>query len=81
MNKSTISSTTSIISVVMLCIGLGTVFIPPMVFEAVSSYYRDSGIVEEVIDSTLMASTVPTLSLTLLILGLVGIGGTSLLKK
>lgn len=64
----------------MLCIGLGTVFIPPMVFEAVSSYYRDSGIVE-VIDSTLMASTVPTLSLTLLILGLVGIGGTSLLKK
>jgi hypothetical protein len=80
-DKSTISSTTSIISVVMLCIGLATVFIPPMVFEAVSSYYRDSEIVEEVIDSTLMASTVPTLSLTLLILGLVGIGGTSLLKK
>jgi hypothetical protein len=80
-NKSTISSTTSIISVVMLCIGLGTVFIPPMVFEVVSSYYRDSGIVEEVIDSTLMASTVPTLSLTLLIFGLVGIGGASLLKK
>jgi hypothetical protein len=65
----------------MLCIGLGIVFIPPMVFEAVSSYYPDSEIVEQAIDSPLMASTVPTLSLTLLILGLVGIGGTSLLKK
>jgi hypothetical protein len=65
----------------MLCIGLGIVFIPPMVFEAVSSYYPDSEIVEQAIDSPLMASTVPTLSLALLILGLVGIGGTSLLKK
>ena len=65
----------------MLCIGLGTVFIPPMGFEGVASYYPDSEIVDQAIESPLMASTVPTLSLTLLILGLVGIGGTSLLKK
>jgi hypothetical protein len=65
----------------MLCVGLGTVFIPPMIFEAVSSYYADSEIVEQAIDSPLMASTIPTLSVALLILGLVGIGGTSLLKN
>ncbi len=65
----------------MLGIGLGIVFVPPMVFEVVSSYYLDSKIVEHAIDNPLMKSTLPTLSLALLILGLVGLGVRGLLKK
>ena len=65
----------------MLCIGLGIVFVPPMVFEVVSSYYLDSEIVEHAIDNSLMKSMLPTLSLALLILGLVGLGVRGLLKK
>ena len=81
MNKIPITAITSIIPSVILCIGLGIVFVPPMVFEVVSSYYNDREIVEQAIDNPLMKSTLPTLSLALLILGLVGLGVRSLLKK
>ena len=76
MNKVPITAITSIIPSVMLCIGLGIVFVPPMVFEVVSSYYNDREIVEHAINNPLMKSTFPTLSLALLILGLAGLGGT-----
>ena len=52
-----------------------------MVFEVVSSYYNDREIVEQAIDNPLMKSTLPTMSLALLILGLVGLGVLGLLKK
>ena len=81
MNKIPIAAITSIIPSVILCIGLGIVFVPPMVFEVVSSYYNDREIVEQAIDNPLMKSTLPTLSLALLILGLVGLGVLGLLKK
>ena len=71
---------TSIIPSVMLGIGLGIVFVPPIVFE-VSSYYLDREIVEQAMGSPLMTSTLPTLSVALLILGLVGLGVHGLLKK
>jgi hypothetical protein len=87
-NKATIIATTSIISVVMLCIGIGIVFIPPMVFEALSLYSPDNETdsplmrqIEEAMNSTLMVSTLPTLSSALLILGLVGLGVHGLLKN
>jgi hypothetical protein len=47
----------------------------------VSSYYNDREIVEHAIDNPLMKSTLPTLSLALLILGFVGLGIRGLLKK
>ena len=65
----------------MLCIGLGIVFVPPMVIEVVSSYYPHSEIVEHAVDNQLMKSTFPTLSLALLILGLVELVVRGLLKK
>jgi hypothetical protein len=84
-NKATIIATTSIISVVMLCLGIGIVFIPPMVFEALSPYSRVDEIlmvqIEETMNSTLMVSTLPTLSSVLLILGLIGLGAHGLLKN
>jgi hypothetical protein len=87
-DKVTIIAITSIISVVMLCIGIGIVFIPPMVFEALSSYSSDNATdspltrqIEEATNSTLMVSTLPTLSSTLLILGLIGLGVHGLLKN
>ena len=52
-----------------------------MVFEVVSSYYNDREIVEYTTDNPLMKFTLPTLSLALLILGLVGLGVRGLLKK
>ena len=64
----------------MLGIGLGIVFVPPIGFE-VSSYYLDREIVEQAMDSPLMISTLPTLSVALLILGLAGLGVHGLLKK
>ena len=82
MNKSTISAITSIISVAMLGIGIGIVMVPPIVFEALSSYSPDNEIVvEEVTNSTLTVSTLPTLSSALLILGLIGLGVHGLKKK
>ena len=80
MNKITIAAITSIIPSVMLGIGLGIVFVPPMVFE-VSSYYLDREIVEQAMDSPIMTSTLPTLSVALLIFGLAGLGVHGLLKK
>jgi hypothetical protein len=72
----------------MLCIGIGIVFIPPMVFEALSSYSPDNETdsplmtqIEEATNSTLMVSTLPTLSSALLILGLIGLGIQGLLKN
>jgi hypothetical protein len=81
-NKVTITAIISIVSVVMLGIGLGIVFIPPMVFEYLIWYSPDSEtVIEEVIDSPLMVSTLPTLSSALLVLGLVGLGMHGLLKN
>jgi hypothetical protein len=80
-NKITIAAITSIIPSVILGIGLGIVLVPPMVFEVVSSYYDDREIVEHAIDNPLMKSTLPTLSLALLILGLAGLGAHGMLKK
>ena len=47
----------------------------------VSSYHNGREIVEQEIDNPLMKSTLPTLSLALLIFGLVGLGGTGPVKK
>ena len=81
MNKIPITAITSIIPSVTLCIGLGIVFVPPIVFEVVSSYYLDREIVEHEMGSPLMTSTLPTLSIAFLILGLAGLGVHGLLKK
>jgi hypothetical protein len=79
-NKITISAITSIVSVVMLGIGIGIIMVPPIVFEALSSYSPDNEIVVEATNSTLTVSTLPTLSSILLILGLVGLGVHGLKK-
>jgi hypothetical protein len=66
----------------MLCIGIGIVMIPPKVFEAFYSYSSDNeAIIEEVTNSPLMMSMLPTLASVLLILGLIGLGVHSLWKK
>jgi hypothetical protein len=81
-NKPTITAITSIVSVVMLCIGIGIVVIPPIVFEAFYSYSSDNEVViEEVTNSPLMMSMLPTLASVLLILGLIGLGVHSLWKN
>jgi hypothetical protein len=81
-NNITITAITSIIPVVMLCIGIGIVMVPPIVFEALSSYSPDNEtVIEEATNSTIMVSTLPTLSSALLILGLIGLGVHGLLKK
>jgi hypothetical protein len=80
-NKVTIIAITSIISVVILCLGIGIVFIPPMLFEALSSFSPDMRQIEEATNSTLIVSTLPTLSSALLILGLIGLGIQGLLKN
>jgi hypothetical protein len=82
-NKTTvIITTTSIIPVAMLIIGIGIVMIPPMTLEALVSYSPDNEtIVEEAIDSPLMMSILPTLASALLVLGLIGIGVHALLKN
>ena len=83
MNKTTIIiTTTSIIPVAMLIIGIGIVMIPPMILEALVSYSPDNEtIVEEAIDSPLMMSILPTLASSLLVLGLIGLGVHALLKN
>jgi hypothetical protein len=81
-NKPTITAITSIVSVVMLCIGIGIVVIPPIVFEAFYSYSSDNEVViEEVTNSPLMMSMLPTLASILLLLGLIGLGVHSLWKN
>jgi hypothetical protein len=56
--------------------------VPPIVFEALSSYSPDNEtVIEEATNSTLMVSTLPILSSALLILGLIGLGVHGLLKK
>lgn len=82
MNRVTITAIISIVSVVMLAIGLGIVFIPPMVFEYLIWYSPDSEtVIDEAMDSPLMVSTLPTLSSALLVLGLIGLGMHGLLKN
>lgn len=82
MNKPTITAITSIVSVLMLCIGIGIVVIPPIVFEAFYSYSSDNEVmIEEVTNSPLMMSMLPTLASVLLILGLIGLGVHSLWKN
>ena len=86
MNKLTITAIVSIVSVLMLCIGIGIIVIPPIVippivFEAFYSYSSDNeAIIEEVTNSPLMMSMLPTLASVLLILGLIGLGVHSLWK-
>ena len=66
----------------MLCVGIGIIVIPPMVFEAFYSYSSDNEVlIEEVMDSQLMMSVLPTLASILLILGLIGLGVHSLWKN
>jgi hypothetical protein len=60
-NKITITAITSIIPIAMLCIGIGIVMVPPIVFEAFYSYSPDNETVIEATNSTLMVSTLPTL--------------------
>ena len=82
MNRVTITAIISIVSVVMLGIGLGILFIPPMVTEYLIWYSPDSEtVIEETMDSPLMVSTLPTLSSALLVLGLGGLGVHGLLKN
>jgi hypothetical protein len=65
----------------MLGIGIGIIMVPPIVFEALSSYSPDNEIVvEKATNSTLTVSTLPTLSSILLILGLIGLGVHGLKK-
>jgi hypothetical protein len=81
-NKSTIIAIISTASVVMLCIGIGIIVIPPMVFEAFYSYSSDNeALIDEVTDSQLMMSVLPALASILLILGLIGLGVHSLWKN
>ena len=62
MNKNTITAITSVIPIAMLCIGIGIVMVPPIVFEAFYSYTPDNKtVIEEATNSTLMVSTLPTL--------------------
>jgi hypothetical protein len=71
---------TSTISVVMLSIGIGIVMVPPIVFEILPSSSPDNEtLVEQTINDPLYTSKLPTLSSTLLILGLVGLGVQGLL--
>ena len=66
----------------MLCVGIGIIVIPPMVFEAFYSYSSDNEVlIEEVMDSQLMMSVLPSLASILLILGLIGLGVHSLWKN
>lgn len=82
MNKLTITAIVSIVSVLMLCIGIGIIVIPPIVFEAFYSYSSDNEtIIEEVTNSPLMMSMLPTLASVLLILGLIGLGVHSLWRN
>ncbi len=82
MNKPAIIAIISTASVVMLCIGIGIIVIPPMVFEAFYSYSSDNeALIDEVTDSQLMMSMLPTLASILLILGLIGLGVHSLWKN
>jgi hypothetical protein len=80
-NKLTIIAIISAASVVMLCVGIGIIVIPPMVFEAFYSYSSDNEVLIEVMDSQLMMSVLPTLASILLILGLIGLGVHSLWKN
>jgi hypothetical protein len=81
-NKLTITAIVSIVSVLMLCIGIGIIVIPPIVFEAFYSYSSDNEtIIEEVTNSPLMMSMLPTLASVLLILGLIGLGVHSLWRN
>jgi hypothetical protein len=82
MNKPTIIVIISIASVVMLCIGIGIIVIPPMVFEAFYSYSSNNeALIDELTDSQLIMSVLPTLASILLILGLIGLGIHSLWKN
>jgi hypothetical protein len=81
-NRVTITAIISIVSVVMLGIGLGILFIPPMVAEYLIWYSPDSEtVIEETMDSPLLVSTLPTLSSALLVFGLAGLGVHGLLKN
>jgi hypothetical protein len=82
MNKPTIIAKISTASVVILCIGIGIIVIPPIIFEAFYSYSSNNeALIDEVTDSQLMVSVFPTLASILLIFGLIGLGVHSLRKN
>ena len=82
MNRVTITAIISIVSVVMLGIGIGILFIPPMVDGYLIWRSPDSEtVIEEAMDSPLMVSTLPALSSALLVLGLAGLWVHGLLKN
>ena len=79
MNKIAITAI-SIISVVMLSIGIGIVMVPPILFEVAPSYTpNNETLIEQILNSPLITSKLPALSSALLILGLVGLGVRGLL--
>jgi hypothetical protein len=81
-NRVTITAIISNVFVVMLCIALGILFIPPMVVAYLIWYSPDSKtVIEDAMDSPLLASTLPSLSFALLFLGLGGLGVQGLLKN
>ena len=82
MNRDTIIAIISNVSVVMLGIGLGILFLPPMIDGYLIWRSPDSETaIEDAMESPLMVSTLPTLSSVLLVLGLAGIGVHGLLKN
>jgi hypothetical protein len=72
-NRVTITTIISNVFVVMLVIGLGILFIPPMVVAYT--------VMEEAMDSPILLSTLPGISFALLFLGLAGLGVQGLLKN
>jgi hypothetical protein len=79
-NKIRISSITSIIPAIVLGIGLGILFVLPIVSRFVSDPYRDTEI-ENTIDSLMkQGGTLPALSFALIVLGSIGLGVHSLKK-
>jgi hypothetical protein len=78
--KTTFGPITSIVSVVMLSIGIGIVMVPPIVFEILPSYSPDNEIlIEQTQDSPLITTRLPILASALLIVGLIGLGVQGLL--
>jgi hypothetical protein len=80
-DRVTITAIISNVFVVMLCIALGILFIPPMVVAYLIWYSPDSKTVIEAMDSPLLVSTLPGLSFALFFLGLGGLGVQGLLKN
>jgi hypothetical protein len=82
MKRTSIIPIPYVLSVVMLSSGIGILIIPPMVFEALTSYSSDFEIIlEKAANSPLISSTLPILSTVLLILGLIVLGVHCVVKR